>query len=394
MLAINYNPSFPRRLRNAEHFSLYSAISGHFRTAPLKPASLTGPVNAFLQAFDKEDELYKRSAKQEETRHIKVTHEKRRTSYVALRRCVELGVYSEDAQVKEAADTLMEVFENYSNAYYAPMNEVSALVTNLIQDLEKEKHAPLVALITGAEDGIERLQRDNDAFIELYVERTVSEGDQKSEGTLSSARRQSDSKLTDVIFDINACFRANELLPVKDPEVSASLGDAIRFINSFIQKYEAIYARRNPKYRPAGKDDTQPETPDGETPGDDGIPQLAISAQAVVGTGSISGIGVHMSLQAVNPTAFANILYPDAKDGVMKILNPETDTFVDLPIADFLFDSDGTTPIGLLVDPPAANVFFEKPYYGFGDIQTTEVLKDGEILAYLTGVQYPATMID
>ncbi|MDR1646148.1 MAG: DUF6261 family protein [Tannerellaceae bacterium] len=392
MLKIIYVPSFPARLRNAEHFDMYEHIVLHLAVKGLKPSAAVVAWNDFLLSFDKEDELYKRSAKQEETQQIKAVHEKRKTSYVVLRRIMELAAMSETPEVKEAGEALMHVMENYSKTYYAPMTEASALIFNLVQDMEKEKNAPKVALIHGAQDAIARLKRDNDAFMTLYAERTVNENDQKHDGRLVEARRQSDGKFGIVVDCVNALYYANEVSPNKDPEVSELLGDAIRFINSFLRKYEAIYSRRNPRYH-LGKDD-QPAGGDDETPGST-TPQLAISAQAVVGTiTGMTGLGAQMSLQATDAVLFAGILYPEAKDGQMKIMNPETDTIETLPVADFLYDTDGTTPIGLLVDPPAANVFFEKPFYGFGGTRTAEIIKNDRTLAILTGLQYPATMID
>jgi hypothetical protein len=84
-------------------------------------------------------------------------------------------------------------------------------------------------------------------------------------------------------------------------------------------------------------------------------------------------------------------LYPAARNGVLRLGYSDTDDVEDFPIPDFLFDADGTTPIGLLADAPNLNTFFIKPFQGV-DVAEAEVLKDGELLAILLDVQYPATM--
>jgi hypothetical protein len=55
-------------------------------------------------------------------------------------------------------------------------------------------------------------------------------------------------------------------------------------------------------------------------------------------------------------------LYPAARNGVLRLGYSDTDDVEDFPIPNFLFDADGTTPIGLLADAPNLNTFFIKPW--------------------------------
>jgi hypothetical protein len=384
--------SLVRRLRNAEHYDIFENVVLHIAAIVLKPAALLPAWNYFLQIFGKEDEIYKRNPKHAETKLIKETHEKRKTSYMAFKLCIETAVYSDDAQVKAAGQTLADVIDNYSDIYYAPMTEASALVMNMIQEVKKEKYAPQVTLV-GAGNFINRLKEDNDEFMAIYAERTSNKEYQKDEGSLVEARRQTDLAFANFADSVNVFYRTNEMQSPKDPEVSATLSDIIHFVNSYIHQYETIYARRNPKYRPGSDDNDEPTQPGEDQPADS-LPEITVAEQAILGNSvAVSGYGMQMSLRASDQEAFATALYPIARNGVVRLYNPESEAFDDFPVSGFLLDDDGTTPIGLIVDVPATNVFFEKPFMGIGDAQRAELLKDDEPLGILLDVQYPATMI-
>ncbi|MDR1644642.1 MAG: DUF6261 family protein [Tannerellaceae bacterium] len=393
MKLIRFILSFMRRLRNAEHYDFYNNIANQLKSITFKPASIVPLVENFLQSFQREDTIYKRYLRQQDTIQVKDAHDKRRKSITALKLVVETGLYSNVPQVAEAAKALKAITDNYAEAVRAPMTEVSAMVANMIQDLLLPKYANAVSTVS-LTDAIDRLKQDNDDFMTVYYERASSWEDEKDEGRLADARNQTDVDFGKLVDVINILFQANELQNPKDAEVSTILGGVIHTISTYIHQYETIYSRRSPRFH-AGKD--QPGLPDNGGNGEGGntTPNFIISAQTILGSVSgSSNIGDQMSLLAADPAAFADILYPEARNGVMKIFNPETDLYENFPVAEFLYDSDGTTPVGLIVGPPSAKVTFDKPFTGFGDIQTVEIIKEGELLATLSNVQYPYTIID
>jgi hypothetical protein len=384
-MQINLSLSFPSRLRNAEHFDLYSTIKIRLIAKITKPLGVVTAWNNFILYFNKEDELYKRSMKQESTTYVLGLHDKRRISYQSVKRLFEFSIYSEDAQIKAAAEVIMGVLDNYAMIGYVPMNEASAIITNLIQDLKKEKYAASIALISGASAEIDRLERDNDTFIIAYSDRSIAEEEKKNEGRLIEARAATDSKFAILVNVINAFYLANEMSSPKDQEISDILSEVILIINSNLHKYEEIYARRNPAFRSSGSDNNKPSIPDSEIPGTDvpgdTTPVLTIASQSIVGT--------RMLLQASDTAAFASILSPAAENGSVYIQSPETNNFDAFPIISFKMDTDNVTPIGLLVDPPATNETFDKPFGNFGFVSESYVAKEGVTLAKLQNVLYP-----
>jgi hypothetical protein len=379
-------------LRNGEHFDLFRAIVKHIQAIGIKPAGLMNAWNHFLQAFTKEDIIYKRAAKRAGTALVKAAHEKRKKSYMALKLMIEATSYDGTPAAKEAAGALLEMMENYAAANYAPMTEASALFVNLIQDLGKDIYADKVALIMGAETAINNLNLHNEDFMTLYEERALAGEEGKIEGTMRDARKLVDQKFAVLVDSINSFYFVAETQTPKDQEVSEALSSIIVFVNSYLSQYETILARRGAGTHAGSNKPSLPDEGDDPFFPGDGIPQLAIAAQETLGESqAMPGFGVQMSLRAADATAFAAALYPDARNGLLRLTWPETENGESFPIADFLFDTDGTTPVGLLVDAPDIYTFFIKPFTGT-DPAGAAVYKGDELLATLTGVQFPATI--
>jgi hypothetical protein len=231
------------RLRNAEHFDFYDNIVNHLRDATLKPAGLVPLRDAFVRDFGREDTIYKRYLRQEDTWHVQEARDRRRKSLTALRLAVKTGLYSDQPQVAEAASALTNILNNYSGVYHAPMTEASPMIVNMIQDLKLPQYAAAVAL-TGVASTIDRLREDNDAFMNLYYDRASSWEDERSEGSLREARRQTDRSFTRLAEVVNVFYQANELQQPGDPDVGATLSAVIHAVNTYIHQYETIYARR------------------------------------------------------------------------------------------------------------------------------------------------------
>ncbi|MDR2388288.1 MAG: DUF6261 family protein [Tannerellaceae bacterium] len=389
MKQIIFHPSLTRRLRNAEHFDFFEIIDHHILPLTLKPAAIVPSWDNFHNAFLREDAIYKRFLRKENTRSINDSHKGRKKSYRALNLILEAGTYSNTPNVQTAAETLVRVMKNYPYINRSPMTEASAMIFNLIQDLKSAKYSPLVTLV-GADTAVDRLRQDNDNFMALYADRAYEEEEEKDEGTLSEARKSVDIEFANLADALNVFYRTNEMQTQKDPEVSLLLSGIIRFVNSYIHQYETIYSRRNPKYTP-GKDkpSDNEETPEENVPD---IPVLEISAQEILGESvSIPNCGTQMSLLAADAEAFALALYPVARNGILQITNPGNAELVEnYPVADFLCDAEGA-PIGLIVNAPDSYTFFVKPFPD-SDLAPAAVYKGEDLAAVLTGVKYPYTM--
>jgi hypothetical protein len=377
-----------RRLRNAEHFDFFDIAVKRLGELGLKPASLIPLLNTLVAHFDNEDVIYKRYLRQNDTKAVVDANEERKRSHLLIKYLVEMNRYSKDAARVQAAEALTKIMDNFADISRAPMTEVTALITNMVQDLKQPKLEPAVTLLDAA-DAIEQLRVDNETFLRLYYERAEGQEDERDEGSLREARTLVDQAFMNLTEAINVFYKVNEQQHPKDPEISASLEEIIHVINSYIHQYEAIYTRRNPKYHPSG-DEPSTDTPSGEP--DDTTPTLTIASQAVKGTGSNASLAPVMTLTAADPAAFAAALYPGAQDAAVKIKHSYGSNYDLYPVIGFLTDADAATPIGLEVGPPDANTEFTKPFKGFDIDEPAQVLKDDTLLALLEGVQYPSSM--
>jgi hypothetical protein len=378
-------------MRNAEHFDFFKNIIAFLLTKILKPAALQPLLDRLVQLFEKEDLIYKRDVKHVETKQINEAHEKRRMAFMGLKRSVEATTYSEDANLREAGQTLMEIMDKYADAYYAPMTEVSSLFFNMIQDLAKPRYAA-AATVANVSSLIERLDRDNEAFIAAYVERTFNLEELKKIGSMKDIRLLVDEAAFILTDSINVMARANEMQRPVDQEVKALLEEIITFINSFIHQYEIIISRRNPKYHPGKDDDTDLPGEDEEDEDEgDVVPHFTVTAQAVLGTGPISNTAAQMSIALAEADIFATEIFPAAENGILRLYDPSEDGKpYDYPILSLLTGAQDAVT-GFIVGIYSSKAGYDKPFAGIG-LCDAEIVKDDLILACLDDLQYPATM--
>jgi hypothetical protein len=374
-----------RHLRNGEHFDFFWSII-HFLKAVMNfPPALIPLRNVLFTFFDREDDIYKRSLKSFETKFIEEADIKRDNSFVMLRKGIEFALYSEDPDTKRAAETLMEVMDNYKDASRATLGENTSLIINMIQDLEKPRYAGAVSLL-GLTETVRKLDENNIAFKELYTERTLNINEQKSQGTMDKARQATDKAFFEFTDAVSVLYKSNELVG-KDPVLRKTLSDLIDFINSYVSQYERILARRSAKYKP-GKSgsDVEDDTPEMT------IPHLIVDSQEILGQSSLPGMsdyGTMMSIQTTDAEAFRTALYPIARGCELALSSGEgEDRF---PVTDFLKDADEQV-IGLIVEAPDPNTCFIKPFSGQSE-QDGQILKDDELIAVLEKIRYPNSTI-
>jgi hypothetical protein len=249
-ISINPHLRLLKNLRNAEHFDLMEYIDTILSAFSIWPAGLAPAWNTFHTAFGKEDHIYKRAARSADTSRIIAAHERRNKSYMAIRHILEAASYSIVSTIKEAADMLLEMMDNYKGAYSEPMNEVSALYTNLIHDFAKPAYTASLTLIPGATDAVARLNEDNEIFKTIYHTRAQDREEMKEKGTLRNARKETDQAFAALVEDINAFYHINEILGnAGNLELGDTLRSIITDINAYLHQHQMTYVRRCPKYR-------------------------------------------------------------------------------------------------------------------------------------------------
>ncbi|MDR0749988.1 MAG: DUF6261 family protein [Tannerellaceae bacterium] len=384
--------------RNGDHFEFFDEIirfmTGH-------AASLGDALKlwtAFVAVFQKEDDIYKRSLKSSETAGINKANESRINQFRLIKGAVELSLLSQESARRQAATALAFVTDNFKHIPTAPMNQASALITNMVQDFRRPQYAAHAETL-GLQVEINFLEQFNNSFKALFEEREQSMGSAMQEGNMKYIRPFVDKAFADFAEAIGSLYAVAKL-GGKTAEME-TFGAIIDHINHVIYSYNKMYARisgSSSKNKPGNGDEDTPggedtpgdedipggeDTPGGgeDTPGD-GIPVLQVASQELFSD------NMGMTVTASNPAAFAAALYPGAQGGLLRLRTDATDVEPaepDFHIDSFLMGSGGETPGGLKASVPDGYFFLSSP-----ETNPCEawVEKDGVVLARFTGMIY------
>jgi hypothetical protein len=372
-IAIVIPQSLLTRIRNNEHVGLLLNIDAAIEKNINKLTEAQPLYQSFHVVYVEEEKIYKRDAMAVETKYITDAHQVRRDAIRAVKLAIETASLGDEEKIRNAAILLKEVLHNYRSATSVPMNEVTPLVHNMIEDFNKPRYATAVTTLN-LDGAISKLEEKNNAFNTIYVERTHSREAFDIQGTMKEIRPKADKVLADLVNGINTFYLTKRLSGKSDED--NPYADLIVSIDGLVEQVRINYEHRNPgAYK--GKD--RPDDEDTDTPAPT-TPSLVISSQEVKDA-------EHMLLLAADQAAFDRALYPEALDGVVKFSSDEySDYYTEFPILKFEVGSG--KPIGLVLAPPQEGMVFKFPMNPLGEA-TGDVMKDGRLLATLRGFQWP-----
>jgi hypothetical protein len=370
-------------LRNAEHFQFHWTVCQFLE--PLMPAipRLAEPWNFYLEEFEKEDALYKRSTKSGETKEISRRDWKRDEDFKFIGRMATYESHSEDSTKQAAGERLEEVLTIYKGADRKALGENSALITNFLQDLEIAENKEAVQTL-GLTAVVESLRTHNLAVEQLYNQRAEGLHLRHEEGRLAEQRLQVDKAYTILANAIDAIYLSNEYGD-KNLELRARMERIIDGLNARIAQTSHVYARRTGRKLKgkSGGGSVTPGTPDTPAPL---MPHLAMENQQLYGESvAMPGLWSWMSAEAVDASAFAELLNPAAQGGELRIYDGYS--WESFPIEALTVTTDGGTVGGLVVGSPSPSVAFNTLS---GEEAPAEVVKNGVILATLGGLRCPS----
>jgi SMC interacting uncharacterized protein involved in chromosome segregation len=146
----------------------------------------------------------------------------------------------------EAAKAIQRVFDLYGNVRKLSYNEETALLTNLITDLEKPENAAHCATL-GITSWISALKAQNDGFQALLNERN-REYANKDSGNVKEARLLTDPIYHEIVTRLNAMVTLGM--------ASDEAKELIKELNQKIKYYESTVDSRS-----GGSDDEEEEEP-------------------------------------------------------------------------------------------------------------------------------------
>ena len=223
------------RLRNDEHFQ----FSTEFRDAVVRfgaaALKIEAQFAAYLPLYNQEDEALKKIMKSAITAEIQAADRYRDNIFRGMVDANKSALNHFRPEVQAAAKRLKIVFDTYGNLAQKPLNEQTSGVYNLLQDLDGKYAAD--AEMVQLNDWMAELQAANEAFDRLMKDR-YEESAMKTDLVLKEVRLQVDAACRTITERIEA------LVVV---EGAAAYSDFIRYMNTVIDKYAAILARRTKK---------------------------------------------------------------------------------------------------------------------------------------------------
>ncbi|GHT43465.1 hypothetical protein FACS189438_0710 [Bacteroidia bacterium] len=217
------------------------------------------------------EEVYKRPKAAPQTKKLRKLDKERDGLFQALLAIVRNKLkFSIDPLVKEAAETVLFLLENFANANYEEYEAATEDLYNLVGDLLADNVKPLVILLNVLEE-VMALKQKNEEFQSVYEERFGERHVHKLEGTSGQLR-----DLMNAAFD-KLCKAITGLqFVLEDPADQQKLDAIVNEINTTIDQFTLILDRHLGRKNKKGGNDfqlpdiTNPEVPGNPEPGEPG----------------------------------------------------------------------------------------------------------------------------
>jgi hypothetical protein len=188
--------------------------------------------NAWLALYAQEDDALKKIMKSVFTEDLHVADHVRDEVYSGMAEANRSALKHFRAEVKVAAKRLKIVFDTYGNVARLPLNEETAAIYNLLQELNGN-YASDVATV-GIGDWVQELEAQNNAFEHLYKER-YDETALRTDLVMKDVRTQIDAAYRTIIERIDA------LCVIEGSEIYTTF---IKRLNAVVEKYHNNVAMR------------------------------------------------------------------------------------------------------------------------------------------------------
>jgi hypothetical protein len=277
------------RLNNAAHFAFNSDVEAAFAADEVASEKVGELLPAYKGAFKVEDAAFLVSRKSFLTDAIAQADDERDVLYATLRSNVKRLSKLADPAMREACKVLSQAIKEYKIDVTCPLDEETALLTNLLGDLGG-KYKDAVAILSQGST-VEMLREANKKVVDAVRARN-SENVSKPTITMAAARLETDNAYLAIVEFINACVvieRTHELDAIID------------VINGFIARYRQHSMKQKAKKAEAGNGKTeadgektetgsgQPATGGGEELPDPVAPTLPSDSDKNDGGGGSSG---------------------------------------------------------------------------------------------------------
>jgi len=222
------------RMRNNEHYQFMSDVANAINKATPTALQIDSVYTSFTDALARLNACLLVDQGSATTEEITAMDVVRDRTWSALNERVKSSLLSPIEAEVESAKVVKRIFDLYGNVRTLSYNEETAAITNLIEDLEKNKNAAHCTTL-GITSWVAALKQQNIDFQALVDSRNVELANKES-GDVKAIRDEIDPILQNIVKRINA-------------QVTLEIGTAvtetfIKELNQRIKYYnETIVAR-------------------------------------------------------------------------------------------------------------------------------------------------------
>lgn len=222
--------------RNTEHFFFHSNVLAILTEEKAAKLGIAPQRKAYATLFDREDIAFRQSAKLKLTNEIEEKDKVRDGLLAYINSLVNTNLACPLADKRKAAEEISFVLNTYADAGRKPLRENTALVHNLVGDLQKEACAPYLATL-GLTELVQQLKEANDDFLATFNSRADDRFVRDSADKMKEIRPQVDEAYRTVTAAINALYQVNVLV-THDEAQGALLGGLVDDINKQVREFQ------------------------------------------------------------------------------------------------------------------------------------------------------------
>ncbi len=219
-------------LHNDEHFQFQTEFKDLVVAVTPETLKIKPQFDTYLPLYTQEDDSLKKITKSVFTEDILVADKQRDITFRGMVDTNRAALNHFRADVKAAAKRLQVVFDTYGNLARKPLNEETAAIHNLLQELNGTYAED--AKSTGIADWVKELEANNKAFEDLTKDR-YDESAQRTDLVLKEVRTQVDAAYRTITERIDA------LALIEGGEAYETF---IRRLNVVVEKYNNAIAAR------------------------------------------------------------------------------------------------------------------------------------------------------
>jgi hypothetical protein len=234
------------KFRNGEHFQFMTDVKNLVNGATPLALNIDSVFPAFDTAYTSLDSVLRVDMGSVITEHLVLFDMNRDNTWSAINMRTKATLLSPNAEEADCAKMVKRTLDLYGNVRQLSYNEETAMLSNLVDDLEKEDMAEYCDIM-GITQWITAIKNQNADFQELLNERNTEYANKES-GDVKAARVVIDPIYEALLTRINA----QVTLDMASDEAKVF----IKELNQKIKYYESTIAMRGSK-----KDDEEEEEP-------------------------------------------------------------------------------------------------------------------------------------